>query len=108
MKENKTMIINCEPNWDRIILKDMPKKNELFSIKVPIKFINFKCGQLLFTEFKKYLQDCSNIEIVINESEDIIKEKESRIVELKEEIQRCCDNKLEISTELLKEYNNLI
>lgn len=102
------MIINCEPNWDRIILKDIPKTNDLYSIKVPIEFIDFKCGQILFKKFKKYLQDCSSVEYVINESEDIIKEKETRVKELKEEIQRCCENKKELPRELLDEYNNLI
>lgn len=87
------MIINREPNWDRIILKDIPKTNDLYSIKVPIEFIDF---------------NCSNIEYVVNESKDIVKEKEARIIELKEEIQRRCDKKQEISVKLLEEYNNLI
>jgi hypothetical protein len=102
------MIVNREPNRDSIILKDIPKEKDLFSIKVPIEFIDFKCGHILFKKFKRYLQDCPMVEYVINESEDIIKEKEERVRELKEEIQRCCEKKQEISAKLLEEYNNLI
>lgn len=102
------MIVNCEENRNRVILRNIPKEKDLFSIKIPIEYIDFKCGRILFAEFKKHLQNCSNIKVVINESDEIFKEKEGRAMELKEEIQRRCDNKLEIPVELLNEYNNLI